>query len=203
LVPALVFFIFNSNSGNSFQKLCHVSVVDTGARAGIESCSSSFEGEADGVVNEAYLRRIWAPSNGSDVSFNQPQILQRLFRAAHASTLKDGVIMGPSYWDTAEEQVVLAKHRVHCAGGGGPCPALGSGWVLGAAAWDQRVQFPLKNTIFIGAHMCNNATQDDATEVSSAEMPWPAKISACVYQHKVKTAVGGDTVCSATRAIIR
>jgi hypothetical protein len=52
--------------------------------------------------------------------------------------------MGPSYWDTSEAQVLVAEHRVHCAGGGGPCPALASGWVLGAASWSLHVQILLK-----------------------------------------------------------
>lgn len=95
-------------------------------------------------MNEPYLRRSWSASDSSELHLHQPLILQRLLNVAHASTLKDGVIMGPSYWDTSEAQVLMAQHRVRCAGGGGPCPALASGWVLGAATWSQHVQIVLK-----------------------------------------------------------
>jgi hypothetical protein len=140
------FFIFYS--GNTFQRSCRVSIVDTGARAAVESCSSSFEGEADGVVNELYMRHTWSLLNHSDILSNQPQIFQRLFHAAHASTFQGGIIMGPSYWDTPAAQVLMEDSRVHCAGGGGPCPALVSGWVLGAARWNQNVDNTLVKNNF-------------------------------------------------------
>ena len=143
----------NFYSGNSFQQTCHVSIVDTGARAALESCWSSFEGEADAVVNEPYLRHTWSPSDGSDFYLHQPHVLRRLLRAAHAGTVEDGVIMGPSYWDTSEGQLLMAESGVQCAGGGGPCPALASGWVLGATAWSQSVHIPLQPH-FQSVHLC-------------------------------------------------
>ena len=142
--------------GSLFQRTCHVSIIDTGARVAAdlaESCSSSFEGEADGVVNELYLRHTWAASNSSFEALSQPQILHRLLHAAHASTLQDGVIMGPSYWDTDKAQMLMAESRVHCAGGGGPCPALASDWVLGAAAWNELVRLLIQSQISF-EHFC-------------------------------------------------
>jgi hypothetical protein len=129
-----------SRSGHSFETTCHVTVVDTGARAAADSCSSSFEGETDGVVSEPHLRHAWASSTAGNAPLHEPQYLQRLLRAALISTIKGGIIMGPSYWDTPSAQAHMADSRVHCAGGGGPCPALASGWVLGAAAWSYRVR---------------------------------------------------------------
>ena len=146
LTHLCIFFIFYS--GNTFQRSCRVSIVDTGARAAVESCSSSFEGEADGVVNEPYMRHTWSLLNHSDILSNQPQKFQRLFHAAHASTFQGGFVMGPSYWDTPAAQVLMEDSRVHCAGGGGPCPALVSGWVLGAARWNQNVDNTLVKNNF-------------------------------------------------------
>ena len=134
-------------AGYSLETACHVTVVDTGARAADDSCSSSFEGEADGVVSEPYLRHAWVVSNASSAPLHHPQFLQQVLRAALAATLKGGIIMGPSYWDTPASQTRMLGSRVHCAGGGGPCPALASGWVLGAAAWSYRVR-PLFNPNF-------------------------------------------------------
>ena len=92
------------------------------------------------------MRHTWAYSNQSGMPSNQTQFLQRLIHAAHASTVQGGVIMGPSYWDTPATQALMADSRVHCAGGGGPCPALDSSWVLGAAKWNQHVQHPHEKT---------------------------------------------------------
>ena len=55
--------------------------------------------------------------------------------------------MGPSYWDTDKAQMLMAESRVHCAGGGGPCPALASDWVLGAAAWNELVRLLIQSQI--------------------------------------------------------
>ena len=132
----------NFKTGSLLQRKCHVSVVDTGARAAAEACSSTFEGETEGVVNEPFLRYMWASSLDNNVAFYQPQFLHRVLNAALARTAQAGFIMGPSYWDTPEEHIRMEESRVQCAGGGGPCPALSSDWVLGAAQWSQRVRYP-------------------------------------------------------------